>query len=379
MEFQPEFEAVGQAGTGEEAIVQAKKLRPDIILMDINMPGMDGISATERISVEVPESAIIIMSVQGEQEYIRKAMVAGAKNYLIKPFTGDELVNAVKQAYTREQKLRSVMAPRVESVSRQPGKIISVFSSKGGVGKTTIATNLAVAFADRFKLKVGVLDAHLQFGDVALFLNLVPRVTIADVRTDSDHLDERTLMSYMTTFNERMHVMAAPLRPEQADAVTTGQITAVLKQMRSVFDVIVVDTAPTFSDTTLAVLDISDIILVVAALDLPTVKNIKLGLEIMQSLGYSDEKVRLLLNRSNSEGGIDPREVEGSFKQTFLADIPSEGKTVVSAVNKGIPFVIGQPEAPVSQKIVALAQKLLPSGISPVEEPTKPKRFKLFG
>lgn len=379
MEFQPEFEPVGQAGTGEEAIVQAKKLRPDIILMDINMPGMDGIAATEQISIDVPEAAIIIMSVQGEQEYLRRAMVAGAKNYLIKPFTGDELVNAVLQAYAREQKVRSMLPTRGEMVSRQPARIISVFSSKGGVGKTTIATNLAVAFSEKFNLRVGILDAHLQFGDVSLFLNMVPRVTIADVRTDSEQLDERTLMSYMTSYSERLSVMAAPLRPEQADSVTSGQVTSVLKQMRAVFDVIVVDTEPTFSDTTLAALDISDIILVVAALDLPTVKNIKLGLEIMQSLGYNDEKVRLVLNRANSEGGIVAREVESSFKQDFIADIPSEGKTVVSSVNKGIPFVVGQPESPVAQKVVALAQKLLPPGVAPADETTKTKRFKFFG
>ena len=106
MEFHPEIEAVGQAGTGEEAIALAKALRPDVILMDINMPGMDGIEATERLSLEVPDAAVIIMSVQGEQEYLRRAMMAGAKNYLTKPFTGDELIHAAKDAYNRERKVR---------------------------------------------------------------------------------------------------------------------------------------------------------------------------------------------------------------------------------------------------------------------------------
>ena len=157
MEFHPEFEAVGQAGTGEEALAQAKILNPDVILMDINMPGMDGIAATERLSVESPETSIIIMSVQGEQEYLRRAMMAGAKNYLTKPFTGDELIHAVKDAYTRDQKVRD--ARKLKAGDKVPGKIISIFAGKGGIGKTTLAVNLAMAFV--LTLRLSCLSSSL--------------------------------------------------------------------------------------------------------------------------------------------------------------------------------------------------------------------------
>jgi len=378
MEFHSEIEIVGQAGTGKEALNQARVLRPDIILMDINMPEMDGIEAAERLAVEAPETSIIIMSVQGEQEYLRRAMMAGAKNYLTKPFTGDELVGAIKQAYSRDQKVRESV--RTAAGIKPAGKIISIFSSKGGVGKTTIATNLAVALAQGSAKRVAIIDLDLQFGDVALFLNVLPRTTIADAILDIDHLDEATMESYMTRYNECLQVLAAPLRPEQAEGIKGPHVGALLGRLRSLYDYILIDTAPNFDDTTIAALDASDQVLVIAALDLPTVKNIKIGLEIMQSLGYDEGKVQLVLNRANSEGGLTTNEVEGSLRQRFLMTIPSDGKTVVNSVNKGIPFVVTHPETLTAQRIFLLAAKLAPQETEIQKKTGKPaRRFKFFG
>lgn len=378
MEFQPEIEAVGQAGSGEEALVLAKALRPDIILMDINMPGMDGITATERLSVEIPETSIIIMSVQGEHEYLRRAMMAGAKNYLTKPFTGDELINAVKDAVSRDRKLREAL--RVKSGVRAPGKIVSIFSGKGGVGKTTIAANLAIAIAARPDTKVAIVDADIQFGDAALVLNVLPRSTIADVAAEKGQLEDKVLAAYMTAYSDRLHVLSAPLRPEQAESVTGALVGAVLKQLRSTYDYVIVDTASSFSEVTIAALDASDTVLLIAALDLPAVKNTKMAMEIMQSLGYGDEKILLILNRDTPEGGIDTREVEASLKKTFTVSFPSDGKTVVSSINKGFPFVVANPASPVSQRIQTLAAILAPTESIPSEGSGKSSlRFRIFG
>jgi len=378
MEFHPEIEAVGQAGSGEEALVQARKTHPDIVLMDINMPGMDGIEATERLSVESPETSIIIMSVQGEQEYLRRAMMAGAKNYLTKPFTGDELINAVKDAYHKERKIRDAL--RSKSGGRAPGKVIGVFSGKGGVGKTTIAANLAIALATRRNTKVAIVDADIQFGDVALVLNVFPRSTIADVAAEKGQLEEIVLAAYMTSYSEQLQVLAAPIRPEQAESVTGPLVSSILKQLRNTYDFIIVDMASSFSEVAIAALDAADIVLLVAALDLPAVKNTKLAMEIMQSLGYEDDKIMLVLNRNNSEGGIDTREVETSLKRAFAVSFPSDGKTVVGSVNKGFPFVVANPEAPVSQKIAALAALVAPLESEITDSASKSSlRFKFFG
>ncbi|VBB09901.1 Hypothetical protein LUCI_5199 [Lucifera butyrica] len=367
MQFHDKIMVAGQAGTAEEAIAQARETEPDVILMDINMPGMDGITATEILATEMPNISIIMMSVQGEQEYLRRAMMAGAKNYLIKPFTGDELLQAIQLVYQNEQKRKKVLEP--QSVSRQ-GEIITVCSSKGGVGKTTIATNLAVALAGKTGASVGVVDADLQFGDVALFLNILPLATIADLVKDVDNLEPQLMERYMTAYSDQVKVLPAPLRPEQAETITGSHLTAILTVMKGRFDYVVVDTPPVFNEVMLSVLDESDHILVVSALDLPTTKNVKLCLEILESLDYAGDKLKLVLNRANSEGGMEIWEVEESLHCKFAATVPSDGKIVMSAVNRGVPFVIGHPEAPVSQSIYQLL-KIVTGGEWKGQEETK--------
>ncbi len=354
IEFETDIVVIGEAGSGAEAVEKVKELQPDIILMDINMPGMDGITATEQIANEAPQSAIVIMSVQGEQEYLRRAMVAGAKNYLVKPFGSDELLQAIKQTSANEKKRRNVV--KFEPKREEQGKIITVFSTKGGIGKTTISSNLAVALAAKTGANVGIVDADLQFGDVALFLNLIPRATIADLVRDIENLDASVLEGYLTQFNNSIKLLPAPIRPEQAETVTGSHLAAILKTMRSSFKYTVIDTAPTFSESMLAVLDASDIVLVVAALDLPTIKNVKLCLEIMESLNYSQDKVKVVLNRANTDAGMHIDEIEESLKYKFTATVPSDGKVVVASVNRGVPFVASHPETPVAQSIFDLAR-----------------------
>ena len=312
IEYQAELEAVGLAGTGEEAIVQAKKLGPDIILMDANVRGGNGVEVIERLSVEAPEAAIIIMSPQGKQEYLQRALLAGAKNYLIKPFDDTELVTMVRQVFKQQQRLKSVLRQGGPS-SPQPGKVISIISNKGGAGKTTIAVNLAVALAERPNARVGILDANLQFGDVATYLNLVPRASIADAVAEGELLDEMSLETYMTAFNDRLSLLAAPIRPELAEAITGGNMKSILSQLKKKYEYVVVDTATDFNEITLSVLDESDAIVVLAGSDLPTLKNMKLCLEILQSLKYGDDKVHIVLNRANSAGGLSVQQVEKSL------------------------------------------------------------------
>ncbi|WP_378951318.1 CpaE family protein [Pelosinus sp. sgz500959] len=347
LEFHSEVTVIGQAATAVEAIEKAKQTQPDVILMDINMPGMDGITATEIISVEVPSTNIIMMSVQGEEEYLRRAMIAGAKHYLIKPFAGDELIHAIKQI-CRDRSKNEMKNP-------EKGKIITVFSTKGGVGKTAITTNLAAALANRLGARVGIIDADLQFGDVTLFLNIVPQVTIFDLVRDIDQLDPSLLEKYLTDYNDKVKVLAAPLRPEQAGFITGKHLAMILKTMSHMFDYIIIDTPPVFNETVLCSLDAADCILVLASLDLPSIKNVKLCLEIMESLNYSSERIKVVLNRENSEGGIQTHEVEENLHYEFIATLPSDGKTVLGSVNRGIPFVMSHPETLIAQKVLKLA------------------------
>jgi len=190
--FESDVEVVGAAAGGPEAIEMANALRPDVVLMDINMPGMDGITATEKLAADVPTAAVIMMSVQGEADYLRRSMLAGAREFLVKPFSSDELTASIRQVWSREKDKLSRYAPvatgaaaggvqRTDDGSGEPANVVAVFSPKGGVGRTTIAVNLAVAAAQSGK-KVALIDASFQFGDVGVLLNLNPRnKSIADL------------------------------------------------------------------------------------------------------------------------------------------------------------------------------------------------------
>ena len=379
MQFHPEIEAVGQAANGEEALVQTRLLHPDVVLMDVNMPGMDGISAAERLSLESPQSTVIIMSVQGEQEYLRRAMMAGAKNYLTKPFTGDELIQAIRQSVERDRKVRD--AVRAVTEEKKTGKVITVFSGKGGVGKTTVAVNLALALAKRASVKVAIVDADIQFGDVSLLLNMMPRSSLADLASDSEQMDEKTLLAYLTPcpHSQAVQVLAAPLRPEQAEMVTGKVVGKSLHLLRHLFDYIIVDTADVFSEVTIASLDLSDLVVLLAAPDLPSVKNTKMALEILQSLGYPDEKIRLVVNSPHSEGGIIAREIEEALKREVVVALPADGKTVVNSINKGKPFILSDPDSAIAKKLQYLADKLLPVVLTGQQIAKQETRFKLFG
>jgi pilus assembly protein CpaE len=194
-------------------------------------------------------------------------------------------------------------------------------------------------------------------------------VTIADlVQEDIEHLDEKLLNSYMIDFDHKVKVLAAPFRPEQAEAITGKNLTAILQAMRANFDYIVVDTAPVFTDTMLAVLDASDKILIISVTDLPTIKNVKICLEVMENLGYGKEKIKLILNRAQSESGLDLNEVEESLRYKFSATVPSDGKTVVASVNRGIPFVISNPDTQVARSIYGLIRSVTAQNRDDAEE-----------
>lgn len=357
LELETDMEVIGEASSGEEAIKKAKILAPHIVLMDVNMPVMDGITATETIANEMPQCQVIVISVLGEQEYLRKAMYAGAKDYLVKPFEGAALLECIRHVHGREQKRRvkNVQPPK----EQERGKVITLFSTKGGVGKTTIATNFASALGLDAKSKISIMDMDLQFGDVALFLNTVPKTSIVDLVNVVENLDASVLNRYMTKYTNNVKILAAPFRPEQADDISAAQVTAIIKEMQYNYDYIVIDTAPIFNEITFTIMDLSDMIILVTSQDIPTLKNVSLCLEIMESLNYPAEKIKVILNRANSLGGMSVADSENLLKRKYYAAIPSDGKTVVTAANQGSPFVLTNPKTPVAKSIFTLAESVV--------------------
>lgn len=355
LSFDKDIAVIGEARDGLEALQKVQALNPDVVLMDVNMPKLDGISATERISLEHPGCSVIFLSVQGEPEYLRKAMMAGARDYLVKPFSGDELMDTIKRVYQLDSK--RVGSGKANKGERVKPHVVTIFGTKGGVGKTTIAVNLAILLANT-KKKVAIIDLDLQFGDVSVFLNLLPKRTMAELAQEGHDLNIDLVESYMIPHLSGIKILPAPGRPEYAELITPSQVEAVISILKQHYDYVVIDTPPLFNETNLSALDLSTQIFLALSLDLATIKNVKLSLELLDSLHHRG-KTKLLLNRASEDMGIKISNAEETLDFLIAAQIPSDGKLCVSALNKGIPFVLSDPQAKVSQAIRNVADLVI--------------------
>lgn len=365
--FESDIDVVGAAASGAEALRMAAALGPDVVLMDINMPDMDGIATTEQLSVKCPTAAVVMMSVQGEADYLRRSMLAGAREFLVKPFSSDELTASIRQVWTRERDKQSrIVAPVAAggapggTAGREPGTVVAIFSPKGGVGRTTVAVNLAVAAASLAGRRVALMDACFQFGDVGVLLNLNPRnKSIADLIPQLDANEQDELESYLIPHSSDVRVLLAPSSPEQAELITATHAKRVVERLRAEHDLVIVDCPSSFNEANLAILDSADVILTLLSLEITSIKNMRLFLEVAEQLGYGSEKVRLVLNRADSTLGIRVADVEHSIGRKVDHTIVSDGRSVVYALNRGVPFFLSNREAQVSQDVLRLATAVM--------------------
>jgi pilus assembly protein CpaE len=372
LSFEPDIQVVGTASNGKDGVEQAKKLAPDLVLMDVNMPIMDGIQATETLAGEVPGSPVIIMSVQGERDYLRRAMQSGAREFLIKPFSGDELIASIRRVYQLEQKKESfiakstgaaaVAAPPDGASPRRPeqGQVFFFYSGKGGVGKSLIAANLAVSMANETKGKVALVDLDLQFGDIGVLLNLDHSQGITDLIENIDHMDAEFIREIMVDGPYGIKVLLTPISPELADLVTVDHVRRIFGELRKIFDYIIVDSSAHLGEINLEVLDHADKVVVVTSLSIPAIKNTKLALKIFDSLSIPPDRVVLLLNKSDAHSEFNKESVEANLRFPIAGQIPNDAKLVINSINRGNPFVTTHPESEISQRIRELTAKLIP-------------------
>ncbi len=367
LQFEADVDVVGIARTGKEAIQISQELSPDVVLMDINMPDMDGIAATEAIRARQPSVQVVILSVQSDQNYMRKAMLVGARDFLTKPPMGDELISAIRRAgeMARIEKSKSaqVQAMPVSSggggmagVRGPKGKVISIYSPKGGVGCTTLAVNLALTL-NNSDTRVALVDGNLQFGDVAVFINEQGKNTILDLAPRSEELDPEIVEEVMVKHpGSGLHILAAPARPEHAEKVSSSQFSALLEYLSQMYAYVIVDTATFLTDVTLAAIDLSDLVVLVTTQDIPSIKNCRLFLDLLQTLGVERSRILFVMNRYDKRINITPERVAENLKQEVALAIPLDEATATKAVNRGVPFVLDSKNQPVSRGIFSLAE-----------------------
>ncbi|MBM3127057.1 MAG: response regulator [Chloroflexi bacterium] len=364
--FEKDIEVVGTASNGREGVELAVKLQPDVVLMDINMPEMDGIAASEALSAQAPNVQVVMMSVQGESDYLRRSMLAGAREFLIKPFSGEELVTSIHRVYQFAATRRAAApppptAPTTAAPTPPPrgGKVIAILGSKGGSGATTIAVNLAVALREETKARIALVDANLEFGDVGVLLNLPSNRTIADLASGKTDIDEEVLDGTLAAHSSALKVLLAPSRPELAELVKLEHLKRIMELLDKSYDFVIIDLWKSFQESTVFFLDHADLILLIATTDIPSIKNSKLFFELTEQLGYPPDKTLFVLNKEDGRSGISARDIEASVKHPVSLALPKDERSTTIAINRGTPFVMLQKNLPLSQKIYDLARLVL--------------------
>ena len=369
LQFEPSIQVVGTARTGLEAIEAAQKFMPDVMVMDINMPDMDGISATETIRKQVSFVQVVILSVQNDPNYMRRAMLAGARDFLSKPPLIDDLTQAVKRAgeMTHEEKNKYVAAfqtgpltaPLQQGVAAPQmalGKIIVVYSPKGGVGCTTISVNLASALKKPDN-KVAVVDANLLFGDIAVALNEHAKNTFLELLDHTEELDPEIIEDVMVVHKTSdLHLLTSPKMPEMNESGHGEAIARILKYMQQMYHYIVVDTTPYLTDMVQSCLDLADFIVLVTTQDIPSIKNTNQFLSLADASGIGRDRILFVMNRYDRRVAITPERVGETLKQPILVIIPFEDRIISNSVNRGIPFVTENKNLLSSKAILSLVE-----------------------
>lgn len=391
--LEDDIEVCGSAADGESAMQEALWLRPDIAVIDAGLPGMDGGQTTEMLTQCLPGTGVIMMSMEAENDAYRLAMLAGAREFLKKPFRGDELVAAVRRvhAFGQRRALASdtpaapVPAEPATPVVAEPappatvmGSVTAVIAAKGGVGKTVVAINLAAALRSAQPRRVALVDLSLQFGDVAANLALPSDRTLGDLLEDGHLADHELVRDTLATGPAGIRVLLAPTTPEVAEYVTPAHVTNLIQTLRADFDHIVLDMPTHLHDATLSAVGLADHIVLVTDLSVPAVKNTRLMRGVLESVNVLPTRVLVVANHREAAGELDGGGAGAFLGTAIAAEIPFDPKVVATSVNAGVPFVVSQPNSPAAVGVRAIATAIDPasqtSGAAARSESAEKKR-----
>jgi len=308
-----------------------------------------------------PTLGVILIRKRVDSSVLSQALRSGVRE-VVKADDFEALADACRRSVALSQQVLSTTDAETAGSDTSLGSVVTVFSAKGGCGKTTLATNLAASLASGARLRVCLVDLDLSFGDVGIMLQLFPEHTLADAITMTGHVDELGVRSIVTPHAASgMDTLLAPLEPHDAERVPAAVVGDLVQQLKRMYDVVVVDTPPAFTDHVLAALDVTDHYLLVATLDIPALKNLKLALEMLALLGYPTERQHVILNRADAEVGLTVADAERALHRRVAGQIPSSREVPTSA-NRGEPLVLAHPAHPVAVAVRDIGAQLVPSG-----------------
>lgn len=357
----PEDEIVEVATLDEaKVLLQQNSGRGRIAVLGPGLRMDEVLAFAEKVERERDGTATLLVAQQLEPGLLREAMRSGVDDVLTVAATSDEWAEAVARTRARiatEHDLGS------GSENGKTGRIVSVFSTKGGCGKSLVASNLAVLAAERLKQRTALVDLDLQSGDLAIMFQVMPALSIYDAALDADRLDQEALEGYFTGHRSGVSLLAAPLEPSLAEQVEPDGVKAILELLPTMFPLTIVDGPPLFTDQMLLALDVSDEIVLVGSMDVPSIKNLKLAISTISQLGHPREQLKIVLNRADSKVGLRTNEVEKSLGVEIDVQIPSS-RDVPLSINQGTPLATSRPRSPVVQAIAELLPAVLPGTAS---------------
>jgi pilus assembly protein CpaE len=342
--------------SAEAALEQTKRQLPHLVIVDVVLPGMNGLALCRTLRQDPATHSIPIIILSGGGMTDKSAgFEAGADDYMVKPFELQELVYRVKNLLTRNVQVAA--QPAQKQTAR--GKIITVFAPKGGVGKTTVAINLAVALKKSSEKQVVIMDADFCFGMVGVNLNLSSTRNILILAENFALLDEELVQQVLISHESGIRVLLCPLHPEDADTITSPLVESTVDILSQMNAYIVVDCHNSYDERTLLLLDKSDIILLVVTPEIGTLMSTKRYLDLVERLDMHPERIQLVLNRFNSKVGYEKANIERALKINVKYSLVSGGREVVMSANKGIPLVMQLPKHPFSLGIFDIAKHIL--------------------
>ncbi len=358
---------VGSGGYGVEASVAVAEADPQLILLSLEEPVARGLQTMSAIAGIAPDKPIIVYSSLSDAPAIRRAMLAGARDYLTTPLT-PEAVKASIEAILEQEAVRAGRHSEREPSMTPSGTILTIFGAKGGIGKTTIATNLAVALQHETGQSVALVDMDTRFGDVAVMLDLHTETTVTEAVRDSGTIDRHNIRDYLIRHHSGINVLSAPRSPSDWDTVDPEKLERIIQIIARTFDYVILDTPGTFNEMVGIALESATVVLLVTSMDVTSIKDTLMALNMLRQWGFPQEKIKLVINHANQANSIRDVDVARTLEYEIYWDLPFD-LAVSRAGQHGLSVVTSDPRSRAAQDLTALARAL--GGLSPSAVPRR--------
>jgi pilus assembly protein CpaE len=350
------FAVLGEGGYGIEAVSLAKESEPDVVVIAVEEPAVRALQTVEAVADLLPQSPVVAYSSIKDPQSIRKAMLAGVSDYLVTPVREEDLISSIHGVLAQEERRQA----RVSGAMEEPvsaGTVLTVFGAKGGIGKTTISTNLATALVQKTGQSVVIVDLDTRFGDVAILMDIPVERSIADLALPEEEINREMLQDCLYTHNTGVTILPAPIRPTDWRNVHAGHIERVVTLLSQTYDYVILDTPGTFNDIVARALELATLVLLVATVDMASLKDTLLAIDMLRSWNFPQEKVKLVINATNEASNVQPQEVKRMLGRDVYWSVPYD-RNISTSTQLGMPVVVAKPSSKASESVVEMGYTL---------------------